>query len=147
MKVLRVIGCLVVIAVHLLGLCVGTGMIAYGNELELPDKNLIVSSYLPNDEWEDNVGDEYVGGDAYNYQMEASLKAGYMSGMMTVKAIMMAGGALIDVLVLISLAVNLILKPILKRNSDGEKTNDLLYSLMYLHEEVLEKLNKENRSQ
>ena len=38
--------------------------------------------------------DEYVGGDAYNYIIGASLVAGKISGIMTTKAVFVVGGAL-----------------------------------------------------
>lgn len=59
----------------------------------IPDKELSVG--WSNDTGWGKAGTEYVGGDAYNYQMEASLTAGWVSGVMAFKGIMIASGAIL----------------------------------------------------
>lgn len=53
--------------------------------------------------------DEYVGGDAYNYIIGASLVAGKMSGAITAKAVFIAGGA-------VCLCLGVTLKALQKKN-------------------------------
>ena len=47
---------------------------------------------------------EYVGGDAYNYIIGASLVAGHISGTLTMKAVFIAAGAIAACIGLLSLA-------------------------------------------
>lgn len=68
-------------------------LIGVGIFFPLPDKKIDLS-YSYNAKWTGD-GIEYVGGDAYNYQMEASLKAGWVSGVMALKAIFISAGAII----------------------------------------------------
>ena len=88
-------------ASQIIGIILAIALIAFGIAFPTPDKHLRVSSYLSGD-WNDNYGEEYVGGDAYNYQMEASLKAGYMSGVLAMKATSFVGGILLFFLTLYS---------------------------------------------
>lgn len=74
---------------------VAIALIIFGIAYPLPGKYVNVSEkYIPYDEvwWKDDTGKEYINGDCYNYQIEASLKSGYMSGGMTMKSISFVGG-------------------------------------------------------
>lgn len=88
--VFRIIG-------RLIGIVVAIMLIIDGVNYPVPDKYIYVSSLSSayDSDWKDNKGSEYVGGDAYNYQMEASLKAGYVSGVLAMKAIYIVGGILL----------------------------------------------------
>ena len=93
------------ITTRILGILAAIVLVVVGLSLELPAKHVSVSSsssayYM---DWSKNTGAEYLGGDCYNYIVEASLKAGYMSGLMTVKAIAVIGGVLLFFLSLFSL--------------------------------------------
>lgn len=92
-KFMRILGIVAAIA----GIIVAIVLICSAKNTVIPDKHVYVSSssrayYLP---WEDNTGAQYLGGDAYNYIVEASLKAGYYSGMVTEKAVTYVGGILL----------------------------------------------------
>lgn len=78
-----------------IGLVAAALLIAAGIFISLPSKRLSVSSYNYYPKWTDKSGVEYVGGDAYNYQMEASLKAGYVSGVMAMKAVFIGSGVIL----------------------------------------------------
>ncbi len=84
------------------GIIIAIAMIIFSIAFPIPEKHLRTSSYAYNNSWKDESGEEYVGGDAYNYQMEASLKAGYMSGVLALKAIFLVGGILLFFLTLYS---------------------------------------------
>lgn len=82
-------------AFYVLCAIVAIAMIIFGTAYPLPGKYVNVSEkYIPYDEvwWKDDTGKEYINGDCYNYQIEASLKSGYMSGGMTMKSISFVGG-------------------------------------------------------
>ena len=82
-------------AFYVLCAIVAIALIIFGIAYPLPGKCVNVSEkYIPRDEilWKDNIGREYINGDCYNYQIEASLKSGYMSGGMTMKSISFVGG-------------------------------------------------------
>lgn len=82
-------------AFYVLCAIVAIAMIIFGIAYPLPGKYVNVSEkYIPYDEvwWKDDTGKEYINGDCYNYQIEASLKSGYMSGGMTMKSISFVGG-------------------------------------------------------
>ena len=83
--------------VALAGIIISALLIFHGLGLELPEKHVYVSSnsnayYY---DWDRNVGAEYLGGDCYNYIVEASLKAGYYSAVTTEKYVCIVGGLLI----------------------------------------------------
>lgn len=89
-------------AQHLFGIFAALALIAFGLFFPTPAKHLDVddsynySSYSHEEwKWIENKGEEYVGGDAYNYQMEASLKAGYISGVLAMKSITVVSGILL----------------------------------------------------
>ena len=82
-------------AFYVLCAIVAIALIIFGIAYPLPGKYVNVSEkYIPRDEisWKDDIGREYINGDCYNYQIEASLKSGYMSGGMTMKSISFVGG-------------------------------------------------------
>lgn len=85
---------------YIISIIISITMLGTGLIFPLPDKNIHVSSYSYDSKWGDN-GVEYVGGDAYNYQMEASLTAGWVSGVMAFKGIMIASGLMLFALTLI----------------------------------------------
>ncbi len=89
---------------HVLGILVALVLIVFGAVYPVPDKGIYVSSsYTAYDKtWIENTGAEYLGGDAYNYQVEASLKAGYMSGVLAMKSITFASGILLFFITLYS---------------------------------------------
>lgn len=61
--------------------------------------------------------DEYVGGDAYNYIIGASLVAGRISGTMAVKAICIVGGTL-------CVCLGMTLWLLMSKNSSAEEQNE-----------------------
>ena len=91
-------------ASQIFGIIFAIALIAFAIIFPTPEKYLRVSSYSYSydNTWTDKSGTEYVGGDAYNYQMEASLKAGYMSGVLAMKSIAFVGGLLLFFLSLYS---------------------------------------------
>ncbi|NLI21420.1 MAG: hypothetical protein GX418_07740 [Clostridiales bacterium] len=88
---------------HVSGIIIAIALIISGVAYPTPEKRLLVSSYAYDNTWMDISGEEYVGGDAYNYQMEASLKAGYMGGVLALKAISIIGGILLFFMTLYSM--------------------------------------------
>lgn len=87
---------------HIFGLFAAIALIIFSIAFPVPEKHIDVSSNYSayQSSWKENVGAEYVGGDAYNYQMEATLKAGYMSGVLAMKSITFVGGLLLFFLTL-----------------------------------------------
>lgn len=75
----------------ILGIILAFSMIGVGIKFPMPEKYVSVG-YGYDHKWTDDKGSEYVGGDAYNYQMEASLKAGWVAGVMALKTICINGG-------------------------------------------------------
>lgn len=73
---------------------ISMAMFGTGLFFPMPEKELEVSSYSYSTNW-GKSGIEYVGGDAYNYQMEASLTAGWVSGVMAFKGILIASGLIL----------------------------------------------------
>lgn len=88
-------------ALGLIAACVmvvfALGMINDSKDIDLPRKRVYVSSSSSAyySEWEANQGAQYLGGDAYNYIVEASLKAGYYDAQVTRKTILEVGGYLL----------------------------------------------------
>ena len=82
-------------AVHVLGAIFAIALMIFALAFPTPDKRVRTSSYNYDIKWSDDKGAEYVGGDAYNYQMEASLKAGYMGGVLALKGITFVGGVVL----------------------------------------------------
>lgn len=85
----------------ILGILAAIALVIFGLAFPVPEKHLRVSSYSYNNNWME-AGVEYVGGDAYNYQMEASLKAGWVSGVLAMKAICVSSGVLLFFLILMA---------------------------------------------
>lgn len=85
----------------IIGVVLALGLILFGCLFKIPSKKISISSYKGAD-WSADTGTEYVGGDAYNYQMEASLKAGWVSGTMAVKAITISSGVILLVICFIA---------------------------------------------
>ncbi|MGN0670469.1 MAG: hypothetical protein ACI4JZ_07955 [Oscillospiraceae bacterium] len=81
----------------IIGAVLAFALILFGILFQIPSKKISISSYITPD-WSIDAGKEYVGGDAYNYQMEASLKAGWVSGAMAVKAITISSGIILLVI-------------------------------------------------
>ena len=81
----------------ILGFIVSVSLLCFGIFFPMPKKFVFVSEYTSysNNKWVNDRGAEYVGGDAYNYQIEASLKAGYACGVMTMKTITSVAGAVL----------------------------------------------------
>ena len=74
---------------------IAIGMIAVGVMYPIPEKHISLARSYDEPTWSDSSGEEYVGGDAYNYQIEASLKSGYLSSVVTLKVMMFCGGMLL----------------------------------------------------
>lgn len=89
-------------ASQVLGIIVSVALIIFSAAYPVPEKYVNVRSSAYDSSWGDNVGAYYIGGDAYNYQIEASLKAGYLSGILAIKAIAFVGGLLLFFLTLYS---------------------------------------------
>ena len=89
---------------HVLGLLVAIALVVFGIYYPVPEKRVSVSSsYKAYDyTWNDNEGAQYLGGDAYNYEVEASLKAGYMSGVLAMKSITFVSGIMLFFITLYS---------------------------------------------
>lgn len=89
---------------HILGIILAIALIVFAVAYPVPDKYVYVSSSSKayDYSWDKNIGAEYLGGDAYNYQVEASLKAGYFSGVVVMKTLCFAAGILLFFLTLYS---------------------------------------------
>ncbi|MGN0657807.1 MAG: hypothetical protein ACI4KR_13545 [Ruminiclostridium sp.] len=77
------------------GIIMSLLLIIFGAVFPVPEKQVDTISYCYDKSWFYKYGEEYVNGDAYNYQIEASLKAGWMSGVLTMKSISVATGILL----------------------------------------------------
>ncbi|MBR4080846.1 MAG: hypothetical protein IKK21_03540 [Clostridia bacterium] len=82
---------------HLVGIILAIALIVFSIAYPIPQKWVYVSglSSAYTSDWSDNIGAEYLGGDAYNYIVEASLKGNYMSGVLTMKSVTFVGGVLL----------------------------------------------------
>ncbi len=74
------------------GIIAAIAMIIFGIAFPVPEKRLDFSYY--NEDWFGDGG-TYVGGDAYNYQMEASLRAGWVSGVLSLKTFAICAGTVL----------------------------------------------------
>ncbi len=86
---------------YICSIIIGIVLVLVGLFIQIPGGALTTWGYLDGDEaygykFDDKYTtiDEYVGGDAYNYIIGASLVAGKISGTMTTKAIFIVGGTL-----------------------------------------------------
>lgn len=86
--------------ISILVLCVGVILIAVGVLIQIPGDKLATDSFMDGY----SIIEEYVGGDAYNYIIGASLVAGKISGIIAMKSIFIAMGCLIVCIGLISIA-------------------------------------------
>lgn len=87
----------------LIVIIVGIALIAVGLIISVPGDHLTTYESLGGSDGYSYIR-EYVGGDAYNYIMGASLVAGHISGTMTMKAIFIAVGALVACMGLLAFA-------------------------------------------
>ena len=81
---------------YALGICsiiLGTFLILTGFFLKIPPKE--IDTWKISSRYEDEQYTEYVGGDAYNIMIEASLRGGTISGRMISKAIYEVGGIIV----------------------------------------------------
>ena len=85
-------------------------MLKDSNELKLPEKFVYVSSVPSayNFSWGMDTGTQYLGGDAYNYMIEASLKAGYYNAVSNQKVITFVSGLLLLFISVLSLLFSFI---------------------------------------
>ena len=74
---------------------IGLVLLIIGLSIMIPNKELTTYSY-PSDEY--SVIEKYVGGDAYNYIIGASLVGGEIAGAKTQKAVFISMGSLIFVI-------------------------------------------------
>lgn len=81
------------------GLLAAILLVVFGAGFPIPEKHLYVSSYSYKNSWVED-GEEYVGGDVYNYQMEASLKAGWVCGVLAMKTICVSSGIILFFIIL-----------------------------------------------
>ena len=89
--------------ISILVLCVGTILIAVGLFIQVPGDHLTTYSALNGKDGYSAI-EGYVGGDAYNYIIGASLIAGKISGIIAMKSVFIAIGCLIACIGLISIA-------------------------------------------
>lgn len=87
---------------HIFGIIISCILIIVGIAFPVPDKHIFTSSssYVNGSDWGSEWGEEYVGGDAYNIQIEASLKAGWVSGVLALKSVGVASGIILLMLTL-----------------------------------------------
>ena len=91
-------------ASQVFGIILAIALITFAIAYPVPETHVRVSESWSayDNSWSDAYGAEYLGGDAYNYIVEASLKGGYVSGVLAMKAITFVGGLLLFFLALYS---------------------------------------------
>lgn len=94
--------------IFVFGIIVSLAMILTGAFIPVPSKEIDYLSYSA----------QYVGGDAYNYIIESSIRGGQISGMITCKTILISLGILLFFLVIIG---NEICKSIKRTSISPEK--------------------------
>lgn len=89
---------------QIFGIVMAIALIVFSLAYPVPEKYVHVSSSSKayDYSWSENTGAEYLGGDCYNYQVEASLKAGYFCGVLVMKSITFVGGILLFFLTMYS---------------------------------------------
>ena len=89
---------------QIFGIIIAVALIVFSVAYPVPEKRVSVSSSSKayDYSWSKNSGAEYIGGDCYNYQIEASLKAGYLTGILAIKVVTFVGGLLLFFLTLYS---------------------------------------------
>lgn len=86
-------------------MCMGIILIAVGLFFPIPSEKLTISNTNAT-KYGDTLVEEYVGGDAYNYTITASIVAGKISGVIALKAVFATMGCLILCIGLISYSLN-----------------------------------------
>lgn len=71
----------------------GILFIIFGLALPIPEKHIGTWNTFRGNEWTADKYTEYVGGNAYNIIIEASLRGGIIAGRTTAKAILVVGGS------------------------------------------------------
>lgn len=89
---------------QILGIIFAVALIIFSIVYPVPEKdvNISSSSRAFYSSWSENIGAKYINGDCYNYQMEASLKAGYLAGVLAMKSFTFVGGLFLLFLTLYS---------------------------------------------
>ena len=128
----------------IIGIIIAIAMVIFAAAYPVPEKYVFVSSlsYAYDSPWNENTGAEYSGGDAYNYQIEASLKAGYLSGVLTMKTVMFVGGILLFFLSLFSYAKLTLIRKQTESLTKILKTADTMTVLIGQSEKQADNLNK-----
>lgn len=89
--------------VSIIVVLIGLGLVVAGFGIGIPGDHLTTWSSLSDVDGYSYI-EEYVGGDAYNYIIGASLVAGHISGNLAAQAILIAGGVITACIGLVSLA-------------------------------------------
>lgn len=80
--------------VGVFSLILGIAFIIFGLILPIPKKDIDLYTFsFSHNEWTGDKFEEYVGGDAYNIMIEASLRGGIIAGRTATKAILVVGGS------------------------------------------------------
>lgn len=87
----------------ILVIAIGVAFVAIGLLIAVPGDHLTTYRSLAGEAGYSYI-EEYVGGDAYNYIIGASLVAGHIAGTLTMKAVFVVGGALASCIGLLCLA-------------------------------------------
>jgi len=87
--------------IAVIGLLLGIGFVIIGFTVEIPSRQINTYSV-----------EQYVGGDAYNYQIEASILGGEIAGANTSRATYFSVGALISLISSLTLAYKPVCAPI-----------------------------------
>lgn len=87
----------------ILVIAIGVALVAIGLFIAVPGDHLTTYKSLA-DEAGYSYIKEYVGGDAYNYIIGASLVGGHIAGTLTMKAVFVVGGVLTSCIGLLCLA-------------------------------------------
>ena len=89
---------------QILGIIFAAALMIFSIVYPVPEKdvNISSSSRAFYSSWSENIGAKYINGDCYNYQIEASLKAGYLAGVLAMKSLTFVGGLFLLFLTLYS---------------------------------------------
>lgn len=98
--------------VCLTGLVLSLCLLVAGMCVDVPSKSISFSSYTK------NGYTEYVGGDAYNFIIEAGLRSGFIAGRLTQQALYYAAAAIVFMLTLLLVFFGEVLP---KRATDGKE--------------------------
>lgn len=83
--------------ISVLGVILAIFMIVFGAIFPMPEKDIYIG-YISESSWLKDDGTKYINGDAYNYLIEASLKGGWVSGVMALKTICITSGIILFIL-------------------------------------------------